>query len=190
MNERPQYRLHGLFASTAGIFVLAAPFPLAHTADAQQPCAPYGIKIVATADTHQSSTIKPGLLQEHVSTLISERATVAVGAAGLKRLESFLQLRPGWDGNHSKPVDLQSVETFSNFFSSTGLRPNKLGVFMSAQGNVVVNWPDQNGSLVELEFQPSGVEYFIEKTGDEDLVTSDGVGFHKLATKLSDVVVV
>jgi hypothetical protein len=163
--------------------LLAVP---ASASEGQGP-APRGLIIVdrTTLDTQQSSTVKVGLLQEDVSTLISDAARGAVGTAGLKRLENFFRLQGGWDGQASKPIDLTSVEVFSHFVSQSGLRPDQLGVYMSAQGNVVVNWPDHGGRLIELEFHSNGVDYFVERSGEEDTVTSGDIGFSKLLSRVA-----
>ena len=59
---------------------------------------------------------------------------------------------------------------------------------MSAQGNVVVNWPDQADQLIELEFHSSGVEYFIERSGEEGTVKRGDVGFTKLLNRVAEIV--
>ena len=187
-NDVPQYRVPGLFSGTVGSSMIVIAHLLANpaTAEPQRPTM-LGLRVVGctTPDTQQSSTVKVGLLQEEVSTLISDAARVAVGPAGLKRLENFFRLQAGWDGRASKPIDLNSVAVFSSFFAETGLRPDRLGVFMSAQGNVVVNWPDQDGQLVELEFHSSGVDYFIERRGEEGAVARGDIGFSKLLRQVA-----
>ena len=139
-------------------------------------------------DTQQSLMVRVGLLREGVSTLISEGAKAAIGNAGLKRLENFFNLQAGWDGGESQPINLKSVEVFSNFFAETGLRPEGLGLFMSAQGNVVANWLGRDGQLVELEFLPSGIEYFIERSGEEGVVPKGDIGFTKLLNRVLEPV--
>ena len=192
MNDRPQYRVTGSFSGTVGSSMIAIAHLLAIPADAaegQRP-APRGPIVVGcmTSDTQQSSTVKVGLLLEDVSTLITDAASAAVGTAGLKRLGNFFRLQAGWDGRASKPIDLNSVAVFSSFFAETGLRPDQLGVFMSAQGNVVVNWPDQAGQLIELEFHSSGVDYFIERSGEEGTVKRGDFGFSKLLNRVAEFV--
>lgn len=189
-NDRLRYRVPGLFSGTVGSSMIAVAHLLATPANAaeSQRAAPRGLVVVGctTSDTHQSSTVKVGLLHEDVSTLISNAARAAVGTAGLTRLENFFRLQAGWDGRASKPIDLNSVAVFSSFFAETGLRPDQLGVFMSAQGNVVVNWPDQDGQLVELEFHSSGVDYFIERSGEEGTVARGDIGFSKLLDRVAE----
>ena len=189
INDRPQYRVPDLFSGTVGSSVIAIAHLLAipvNAAEAQRPVQ-RNLTVVecTTSDTQRSSTVKEGLLQQGVSTLISDAARAAVGAAGLKRLENFFRLQAGWDGKASKPIALNSVAVFSSFFAETGLRPDRLGVFMSAQGNVVVNWPDQDRHLVELEFHSSGVDYFIERSGEESSVARGDIGFSKLLNRVA-----
>jgi hypothetical protein len=127
----------------------------------------------------------PGLLHENVSTLISAAAKAAIGSTGLSRLEAFFQLQPGWDGKASKPIDLNSVADFSKFFDETSLCPSGLGIFMSAQGNMVINWPDQKGQLIELEFHSSGVDYFVERNEEEGTLPRK-TGFNALLKKIEE----
>lgn len=123
--------------------------------------------------TPQSSTVFVGQLHDK----ISPSAKAALGELGVQRLESFMQLRAGWDGPDSRAIRLESIEVFSQFFADTALHPKQMGVFMSAEGNIVVNWLDQGGQLVELEFDPKGINYFIEDGGKEDTVFAGDLGF-------------
>ncbi|MFC5438513.1 hypothetical protein [Rhodanobacter ginsenosidimutans] len=124
----------------------------------------------ATTDaTPQSSTVLAGGLHDR----IGPSAKAVLGELGIQRLESFLQLRAGWDGPTSKPIRLDSIDVFSQFFSDTALRPEQMGVFMSAEGNVVVNWLDKTAQLVELEFDPDGVNYFIENGEIEGTISAN-----------------
>ena len=193
IRDRAQYRMPGSFSGTVGSSMITVvnllAMPIANATEALWP-APRGVIVVEcmTSDTQQSSTVKEGLLLEDVSTLISDAAKAAIGAAGLKRLENFFRLQAGWDGKASKPIELNSIALFSSFFAETGLRPHQLGLFMSARGNVVVNWHDQDRHLVELEFHASGVDYFIESSGEEGTVAKGDVGFSKLLNRLAEPV--
>jgi hypothetical protein len=130
--------------------------------------------IRATAGSANTSTIKVGVLRGGIASLISDQAKLAVGAAGLKRLQNFLSLPDAWDGPSSRPASLASIDAFSSFFASTGLQPLGLAVFLSPRGNVVTNWKDAKGQLVELEFDAhEGTSYFIEQTEDEGIAESD-----------------
>ena len=105
---------------------------------------------------------------------LSEAARLALGDEGVDRLERFGQLRANWDGQGAHTLNDDSVAAFSQFFRDTGLRPDGLAVFMSRQGNVAVNWLDDD-ALVELEFASEGVHYFFERTGAEDVASAYAV---------------
>lgn len=182
-----KYDLPGVLANTVGssIIVFALIAGHADANDIQQQHSIYPVVISNKAlDTQQSSAVKAGLLYENVSTLISNPAKVAIGSAGIKRLESFFKLQSGWDGRDSRSISLNSVADFSNFFDETGFCPEKLGIFMSAQGNVVINWPDQRGQLVELEFHSNGVDYFVEENGEEGTLSKEDLGFSGMLSRV------
>lgn len=188
INSQPTYSMAGLLSGTVGMLVIVNVLtsPIENKAEIRLHAMHRDLNPeYLTPDTQQLSTIKVGLLQANDSTLIGEEARSVIGAAGLKRLQSFLRLQSGWDGKSSKPINLKSVEVFSSFFADSGLRPKKLGIFMSAQGNVVVNWPDQDDWLVELEFLPNGVDYFMESSGEEGTVPKGDIGFSKLMLRLA-----
>jgi hypothetical protein len=67
------------------------------------------------------------------------------------------------------------MEAFSQFFRDTGLHPDGLAVFMSREGNVTVNWLDESGGLIELEFSDAGVHFFVEGSGEEGVATAYAV---------------
>ena len=190
INDCSQYWVSRSFYGTVSSSIVPIAYllaiPAAYAAEGERP-APRGSSVVeyTTSKTQQYSTVKEGLLRENVSTLISNAASAAVGPAGVKRLGNFFRLQAGWDGRSSRPIDLNSVAVFSDFFAETGLRPGQLGVFMSAHGNVVVNWPDQAGELIELEFHSSGVDYFIERSGEEGTVGVGDIGFSKLLNRVT-----
>ena len=188
INSQPTYSMSGLLSGTVGMLVIVNVLtsPIDNKAEVRVHAMHRDLNPeYLTPDTQQLSTIKVGLLQANDSTLIGEEARSVIGAAGLKRLQSFLQLQSGWDGKSSKPINLKSVEVFSSFFADSGLRPKELGIFMSAQGNVVVNWLDQDDRLVELEFLPNGVDYFMERSGEEGTVPKGDLGFSKLMIRLA-----
>ena len=105
---------------------------------------------------------------------LSEAARLALGDDGVERLERFGRLQANWDGQGAHTLNADSVDALSQFFRDTGLRPDGLAVFMSRQGNVAVNWLDDD-ALVELEFADDGVHYFFEGTGAEDVASTYAV---------------
>jgi hypothetical protein len=106
---------------------------------------------------------------------LSEAAVRALGVDGVDRLERFRKLRANWDGEGARTLDGESMEAFSQFFRDTGLHPDGLAVFMSREGNVTVNWLDESGGLIELEFSDAGVHFFVEGSGEEGVATAYAV---------------
>lgn len=172
----------------SGVAMAAAMAAAATTVVAKAESSRLRITQVATTDTYGASKIQPGALRESSLTLIGVNAQEAIGPNGLKRLASFFALGPGWDGPDSKPISLGSVGQFSSFFEATGLRPHGLGVFMSSRGNVIVNWPDDGGDLIELEFTEAGIDYFVERTEDEGTFKAGNIGFAKLLSRFEEPV--
>ena len=188
-----QYQASGLPSTVGGTVIIAVAqllgMPLTHAMEPQEhQTISRTYSYYGTPDTQHSSKVEVGLLQDQSSALISDAAKAAIGSEGYKRLENFFRLSGGWDGSASKPIDLNSVGVFSKFFAETAICPNQLGVFMSSQGNVVVNWQDQDNQLVELEFLPSGIEYFIERSGEEGTVPAGDIGFTKLLHRVAGTV--
>lgn len=105
---------------------------------------------------------------------LSKAAIAALGDDGIERLERFSRLRANWDGQGAHTLNDDSVAALSQFFRDAGLRPDAMAVFMSRQGNVAVNWLDDE-ALVELEFAADGVHYFFERTGAEDVASTYAV---------------
>lgn len=106
---------------------------------------------------------------------LSEAATRALGDDGVERLERFKKLRANWDLQGARPLDTDSLAAFSQFFRDTGLEPEGLAVFMSRDGNVMVNWVDEGDSVIELEFAANGVRFFVERTGAEGVASPQAV---------------
>jgi len=46
-------------------------------------------------------------------------------------------------------------------------QPEQVALFMTAEGNVTLNWPKENGEIVEIEFSNENIEYFNETTEEE-----------------------
>ncbi|MDP1691455.1 MAG: hypothetical protein Q8L49_05820 [Burkholderiaceae bacterium] len=106
---------------------------------------------------------------------LSQAGTEALGDDGLERLERFKKLLANWDLQGARPLDTDSLAAFSQFFRDTGLKPDGLALFMSRNGNIVVNWVDGYDLVVELEFAADGLHYFVERTGAEGVASPQAV---------------
>lgn len=113
---------------------------------------------------------------------ISEAIKSALGEYNVARLREFAKLSFGWDSGRGQPLSLSSLKSASQFLSDTGFRPDNPSVFMSADGNVVLNWLDRSNmsSIIELEFTGGEINYYIEKTDEEGSVVTNRYGFRQL----------
>jgi hypothetical protein len=117
---------------------------------------------------------------QSVQNLLGATAREALGKNGIERLEQFARLDAGWDTPTSKPLNIASVISCARFFEETGLCPVGLSVFMSSGGNVVINWLDNSGQLVELEFDSGHIHYFLESESDEGSLPNNDLGLSQL----------
>lgn len=121
---------------------------------------------------------------------ICDAAAVAIGSRGVDRLLGFKSLAPGWDGEDSHALSLQSLQRFSEFFSASQLTSLGVAVFMSHAGNVVINWHDGKGRLIEIEFFPKKIEYFVESSALDDSVLISEDGMSRVYEIIRDYIVV
>ncbi|MGH8759862.1 MAG: hypothetical protein ACREVW_10175 [Burkholderiales bacterium] len=127
-----------------------------------------------------------GLYRTDGETVMSQEVQAALQEAGMLRLAKFRELQSNWDRRGARSLDEVSVQAMSEFFRDTGLKPTGLGVFMSPEGHLAVNWEDSDGNLVELEFLADRVLYFFEKSGEEGQVARNDIGVTKLFQLLKD----
>jgi hypothetical protein len=118
--------------------------------------------------------------------VLGTSARNALGAHGVERLNQFAKFEAGWDAPNSKPLDIRSVISFARFFEETSIRPIGVSVFMSSSGNIVINWLDKAGGLIELEFDEQGIHYFNESASDEYMLPDTDVGRTQLLKLLFD----
>lgn len=93
-----------------------------------------------------------------------------VGLHGQGRIEAFARTAPGWDGpGKGLALKEQSVVLANEYAQSLvdcSYR-DKLCVFMTHEGHLVLDWLDKDDLCISLEFAPGGVGVFVEKTGAE-----------------------
>jgi hypothetical protein len=118
-----------------------------------------------------SESLSPPTLRDAAGVMeyLSGATKEALGIQGTQRLLSFAELGAGWDGGSGNLLQLSSLARMDEFFGSYDIRPAGLGVFMSQDGDLIVNWLDAQGFIVELEFSSSKVAAFFEAT-EESMV--------------------
>jgi hypothetical protein len=108
-----------------------------------------------------------------------------LGLNGWRRLTHFrYSYLPGWGDGSGKPLSAKSLELFYRFVQdmtlSAGGRPS---LFLTSDGTLELCWSDPSGNEVELEFTPTGIEYFFEATCREGIVPPENV--RELASQLA-----
>ncbi|TPQ39880.1 hypothetical protein [Cupriavidus pinatubonensis] len=96
---------------------------------------------------------------------LSMKTRRLIGEHGVGRFNRFKQLRAGWDAGRGLPLDVASVQTMESFVNALPFEPPQVALFMSAKGHPILNWLDQNGGAIELEFGEDSVNYYNE-TGE------------------------
>lgn len=94
------------------------------------------------------------------STLDTEYLKGVLGDNNYQRLLSFYNYGTGWNGKGSRPIGNSSVllmqDYFRKFYPITYNAPdsktNSMSIFMSNDGNMILNWKDNKDNLQELEF--------------------------------------
>lgn len=82
-----------------------------------------------------------------------------------ERLSMLFACKAGWDGADAKALDLASVATALGFIRKFDLRGQDVGVFMSPDGQLVLNWNVAAG-IFEVTFGDGSLSVFVE--GMED----------------------
>ncbi|MNU19734.1 hypothetical protein D3C71_79670 [compost metagenome] len=130
------------------------------------------VKMLATYGSGYSEEGLTQLLQAELQRLTTTPDLYTlVGAQGQSRIEIFRQMSPGWDSGSGEALNLESLHQANEYAKGMGYRAD-VGVFMSQEGNLVLNWndppttPEVAGKTVEIEFGQVASVY-IERTGAE-----------------------
>lgn len=90
-----------------------------------------------------------------------------------ERLGMLFGCQAGWDGADAKALDLASVNTALSFISKFDLRGQDVGVFMSPDGQLILNWNVAAG-IFEVTFGDGSLSVFVEGMEDgETYLLSD-----------------
>lgn len=127
-----------------------------------------------------SASIQLPLFKESLSKLLSTEAKRVIGEYGLRRLEHFGEYLTGWDSGLGSPIDRRSLTNFSEFLRATKLKPQNAAIFMSHDGELMLNWERSNGDVIELTFAPDSVGYYFESTDEEGSVSNSDAAVEML----------
>jgi len=133
---------------------------------------PGAVKMLETYRFNRTPEELLQLLKEQLQrTITTPDLYTLVGAQGQSRIEIFRQMSAGWDNGRGQALNLESLRQANEYARGMGYRAD-VSVFMSEEGNIVLNWFDPPataetaGKTVEIEFGQV-VSVYIERTGAE-----------------------
>lgn len=102
---------------------------------------------------------------------LSREALAIVGENGRRRFDEFKKYKSGWYGGKGKELSKWSVTNFELFIREiTELKLARPSLFMTLAGNLSLQWEDKNGFVIEIEYHPDKIEYYIESLQEEGSV--------------------
>lgn len=91
-----------------------------------------------------------------------------LGRDGIDRLNRFMEFEDGWDSGRGKALARASLGALESFLHACeGCPVPDAGIFLTANGNLQLEWDDREGDACEIEFFPDRFEYYFEGTDEE-----------------------
>lgn len=106
---------------------------------------------------------------------LSEKSKDVLGRNGVDRFNEFLLYDKGWDFGRGESLSKHSIAILDSFLNSfEKLKDKEPSLFLTRCGNLQLNWEDNSGKAIEIEFYPNKIEYYIESNNEEgDIEFSD-----------------
>lgn len=92
---------------------------------------------------------------------------VAIDAHAAERLRRFAAYPAGWDDGLGEPLQEASLRALGQLLTASLYWPPETALFMSARGQVVLNWIGRDGCLVEIELYADRIGCFVEASAAE-----------------------
>jgi hypothetical protein len=99
---------------------------------------------------------------------LSDKSKNILGENGVSRFYDFLLYDEGWDFGRGEPLSKYSIailDIFLNLFED--LRKREPSLFLTRSGNLQLSWEDDLEQIIEVEFFPNKIEYYIESNDEE-----------------------
>jgi len=95
-----------------------------------------------------------------------------LGAKGWGRVHHFRNFyQQGWGDGSGKALSPRALEAFFEFLKSVNFSEEVLpSVFLTDSGGLELCWEEDGNRPIQLEFSPSGIEVYREKTGTEKIL--------------------
>ncbi len=98
----------------------------------------------------------------------------ALGEHAANRFCAFFDYTDGWDSGSGRGLQDSSVYALKNLFDQISFSGLDVGIFMSQDGFVTLNWYDRYNSLVEIEVHSvNEIHYFNEYYNIEEIISID-----------------
>ncbi len=90
-----------------------------------------------------------------------------IGLHAANRLKRFASYKNGWDSGSGKSLSSDSLHSLEKFLNAVSDCSDGFAIFMSPQGNVILNWYDKANKLIEIEFLKDIIFCYFEATEEE-----------------------
>ncbi len=112
-----------------------------------------------------------------------------LGDAAWQRFHDFSRWPDGWAGPNSRAIAWGTYHNFGKFLEAARfvISHTPPSLFVTDDGLLELSWEARDGSAINVTLTPEGATYFIESSGEEAQVTSEGL-FH-LAERCHQVAV-
>lgn len=143
---------------------------------------------LATSTTVDSSVCFNPSVDEDEARKFTGRAYSSIFAMRLdphsaSRVIMLADCQAGWDGYEAKPLDMGSLQAATLFILVHNLANRSVGIFMNADGEMILNWHGQDGALVELTFIDHMVAMYVDGMDDRVLFAAQDPSFEKEIAK-------
>ena len=91
-----------------------------------------------------------------------------LGQNGIDRIDRFMEMEDGWDSGRGRAFSKASLGMLDTFLHACdGCPIPDASIFMTANGNLQLEWNDREGNACEIEFFPDRLEYYFEGADEE-----------------------
>ncbi|MFO0795013.1 MAG: hypothetical protein U0586_13260 [Candidatus Brocadiaceae bacterium] len=104
---------------------------------------------------------------------LSKKTATILGKNGLERFEAFKKYSKGWDGGFGVPLSNRSIAVMEYFISQFSNFQSEPSLFLTPNGNLQLGWENSHGQVIEMEFYPDKIEYYMEACEIEGKVNLD-----------------
>lgn len=81
-----------------------------------------------------------------------------LGSDVASRLTDLANTEAGWDGGDAEAMSLDSLSAMENFFKKAGSFSDDIGFFLGYDGEILINWKDPTGALIDMSFFEGSAE--------------------------------